>query len=119
MIPGGYEDIPSLSFLSGHTFNELMLYEQTATEYAVNAAKKWSRSITLSRVNANTIGQLLYFFEMETAFAGELLHINTYDQPGVEEGKNATYALMGRKGYETKKEELDNRKAKKECYTLS
>ena len=118
-IPGGYEEIPSVAFLSGHTFNELMLYEQMATEYAINAAHKWSRSITLSRVNANTLGQLLYFFEMETAFAGELLNINTYDQPGVEEGKNATYALMGRVGYEAKKEELDNKKAKKEAYTLS
>ena len=98
-IPGGYDDIPSLSFLKGHTFNELILTEQSATEYAINASQKWSRTITLSKLNANTLGQLLYFFEMETAFAGELLNINAYDQPGVEEGKNATYALMGRKGY--------------------
>ncbi len=111
-IPGGYDDIPSLSFLKGHTFNELILSEQSATEYAINASKKWSRTITLSKLNANTLGQLLYFFEMETAFAGELMDINAYDQPGVEEGKNATYALMGREGYEAKKAELDSKKAK-------
>ena len=35
-----------------------------------------------------------------------LVHINAYHQPGVEAGKNATYALMGREGYEDLREEL-------------
>ncbi len=117
-IPGGYDDIPSLSFLKGHTFNELIMTEQSATEYALNCADKWSRTITLSSLNANTLGQLLFFFEMETAYAGELMNINTYDQPGVEGGKNATYALMGRAGYEEKKTELDNRVQKKSEFVI-
>jgi glucose-6-phosphate isomerase len=37
---------------------------------------------------------------------GALQNINPFGQPGVEAGKNATYALMGRKGYETLREEL-------------
>ena len=41
-----------------------------------------------------------------TAFAGELLSINAFDQPGVEEGKNATYALLGKPGYDEKRAEL-------------
>ena len=117
-IPGGYDDIPSLSFLKGHTFNELILTEQSATEYALNACQKWSRTITLSKLNANTLGQLLYFFEMETAFAGELMNINAYDQPGVEEGKNATYAMFDRPGYEEKKKELAARPEKLEKYII-
>ncbi len=39
-------------------------------------------------------------FEMQTAIAGELYNINTFNQPGVEQAKNYTYALMGRAGYE-------------------
>ena len=31
---------------------------------------------------------------------GELYNINTFNQPGVEQAKNYTYALMGRAGYE-------------------
>jgi glucose-6-phosphate isomerase len=31
---------------------------------------------------------------------GELLNINAYDQPAVELGKQATFALMGRDGYD-------------------
>ena len=64
------------------------------------------------------LGQLLYFFEVATAFTGELLQINAFDQPGVEEGKNATYAMFGRPGYEEKKRELEMRPAKKDCYIL-
>jgi glucose-6-phosphate isomerase len=117
-IPRGYEDIPAVSFLGGHTLNALIKAEQAATEYALTKAGRLNRTIRIPEVNAFTIGQLLYLLEVETAVAGELLRINTYDQPGVEEGKNATYALMGRPGYEEKKKELDSRPAKKEQYIL-
>ena len=65
-----------------------------------------NKTILLPEVNANTIGQLMMLFELATAYAGELLGINAYDQPGVEEGKNMTYALLGKKGYEAKLEEM-------------
>ncbi|HHY83763.1 MAG TPA: glucose-6-phosphate isomerase [Clostridiales bacterium] len=117
-ISKGFEDIPAVSFLGGHTLNELIHAEQAATEYALLKAKRLNRTITLPEVNAFTIGQLLYFMEVETAFAGELLGINTFDQPGVEEGKNATYALLGRPGYEEKKAELDARPKKKNEYII-
>jgi len=45
-----------------------------------------------------------------------MLNINTYNQPGVEGGKNATYALLGKKGYENKKAELENAPRKKTEY---
>lgn len=49
---------------------------------------------------------------------GEMLEIDTYNQPGVENGKNATYALLGRKGYENKKQELDGATAKSDKYVI-
>ncbi|MGI6372291.1 MAG: glucose-6-phosphate isomerase [Caldicoprobacterales bacterium] len=117
-IPNGYQDHPAVSFLAGHTLNELIHAEQMATEYALLKAKRLNRTITLPEVNPFTVGQLLYFLEVETAFAGELLGIDAFDQPGVEEGKNATYALLGRSGYEEKKEELDSRPKKNSKYIL-
>jgi len=45
--------------------------------------------------------------EVQTVFAGGLYNIDPLDQPGVEEGKLLTYAMMGRKGYEEKKNELE------------
>ena len=54
--------------------------------------------------------------EMETAFAGAMLNIDTFNQPGVEGGKNATYALFGRQGYEKTKKEMDMAPKKEEDY---
>lgn len=99
-IPRSFDEIPDVAFLSGHTFNELIAAERVATEYALTEAGRMNKTILLPEVNAFTIGQLLYFFEMQTAFAGELLNIDAFDQPGVEAGKRATYALMGKAGYD-------------------
>ncbi|MBQ8197691.1 MAG: glucose-6-phosphate isomerase [Clostridia bacterium] len=115
-ISQGCANIPDVNFLCGHTMNELIQAEMKATEYALTTAKRLNYTITLPEVNAFTIGQLLYMFEMETAFAGAMLNINTFNQPGVEGGKNATYALFGRKGYEATKKEMDEAPAKKSDY---
>jgi len=117
-IPNGCEDIPDVHFLCGHTMNELILAEQAATEYALLKSKHLNHTITLPEVNAFTIGQLLYFYEMETAYAGAMLNINTFDQPGVEEGKNAAYALLGRPGYDEKRAELAKVPKKNEKYII-
>ena len=115
-IPHSFDDIADVAFLSGHSFNELIKSEQMATEYAVTRSGHMNKTITLPVVNPFTIGELLYFFEIQTAYAGELLNINAFDQPGVEEGKNATYALLGKHGYDEKRRELDSAKPKKAEY---
>jgi glucose-6-phosphate isomerase len=117
-IPKLYSDMPSLGFLGGVTHNTLISTEMLATEYALLKSGKPNMRITLPEVNEFTIGQVLYFFEVATGFVGELLHINAFDQPGVEEGKNATYAFFGRPGYEEKKRELDSMPAKKSEYVI-
>jgi len=111
-ISGGAESYPSVSFLSGRTLNELIKAEMDATEYALTKNNRMNAMITLPEVNAHTVGQLLMFFMLQTAYAGTMLNIDTYNQPGVEEGKNATYALLGRKGYEEKAAELNSRPEK-------
>lgn len=117
-IPKIYGDVPSLGFLGGATQNELIATEQMATAYALMKAGKMNMTLTLPEVNAFTVGELLYMFEVATAFTGELWGINTFDQPGVEGGKNATYAMFGRPGYEAVREELENRKVPEDRYIL-
>jgi glucose-6-phosphate isomerase len=117
-IPKTYGDMPSLGFLGGVTHNDLIKTEQAATEYAITKAGRMNMTITVPKVTAHTLGQLLYFFEVATAYAGELLNIDAFDQPGVEEGKNATYAMFGRPGYEAKKAELDAAPAKDKQYII-
>jgi glucose-6-phosphate isomerase len=58
----------------------------------------------------------MFMLELATAYIGEMFGIDTYNQPGVEGGKNATYAMFGRSGYEEKKKELESAPAKKPQY---
>jgi glucose-6-phosphate isomerase len=117
-IPKIYSEIPSLGFLGGVTQNALIQTEQVATEYNLLKSGKPNMEITLPEVNEFTLGELLYMFEVATGFAGELLQVNAFDQPGVEAGKNATYAMFGRPGYEAVKEELDNRPQPEKAYII-
>jgi len=57
----------------------------------IESLKKVQR-IPLDEINIKqqdefSIGQLIYYYELLTSLVGDLLNINTYDQPGVESGK--------------------------------
>ncbi len=106
-IPHGCESIPDVSFLGGHTMEELIQAENKATAYALTKAGRLNYTIMLPVVNEFTLGQLLYLFELQTAYAGAMLNIDTFNQPGVEAGKKATFALLGKPGYAEQKAALD------------
>ncbi len=106
-IPHGCESIPDVSFLGGHTMEELIQAENRATAFALTKAGRMNYTILIPEINAFTLGELLYCFELQTAYAGAMLNIDTFNQPGVEAGKKATFALLGKPGYEGQKKALD------------
>ncbi|MFM2033286.1 MAG: hypothetical protein RLZZ297_2051 [Chloroflexota bacterium] len=112
-IPSAYSDLEGVSYLGGHTFNELISAEQQATAIALNDAGRPNITHTLPAINAFTIGQLFMMLEMQTAIAGALLDINTFDQPGVEAGKIATYALLGRDGFGERRDAIATARARR------
>ena len=57
--------------------------------------------------HAGIVGELFFMHEFQTVIGGSLFDVNPFGQPGVEAGKNATYALMGREGYEDPRTELE------------
>jgi len=97
---------PELGFLAGKDLSELLNNEKKATEYALLESKRPCLTVLFDRVNAYTVGQFIYLFEVTTSFAGALFNINPYDQPAVELGKEAAFALMGREGYEELTKEI-------------
>jgi glucose-6-phosphate isomerase len=99
-IPKQHADLKSLGYLAGHSLGELLLAEKRGTESALTAAGRPNFTYRLPRVSEHVLGQLVYLFEFQTALSGELYDIEAFDQPGVEAGKVATYALMGRPGFE-------------------
>ena len=119
-IPHGCEAFPDVAFLGGRTLNELIEAERQGTEYALCRKGRMNQTLVLPEVNAYTVGQLLYFFEMVTAYEGELLDVDAFIQPGVEESKIASYAVLGNTGekYQKKAEEMKNRVPSKAAYLL-
>ena len=97
---------PELSFLAGADLSTLLNSEKRATEYALLTDKRPCLTVLFDQVNAYTVGQFIYLYEVTTSFAGALFGINTYDQPAVELGKEATFALMGKSGYEELAEQI-------------
>ena len=85
----------------------LITAERRATEFAVAKSGHMNKTILLTCSDAYHIGMLMMLFELQTAYAGELLGINAYDQPGVEQGKKMTYALLGKPGFEELLKELE------------
>jgi len=110
--------IPEFDYLDGKTLARLLNFEKQATELALTNNQRPNLSIKFSVVNEANIGAFFFLLEAATAFAGGLLDINAFDQPGVEEGKMATYALMGRKGYEQKREEIETLFTRKKTFYL-
>ena len=94
------DSAPELGFLAGADLSTLINSEKKATEYALLTDNRPCLTVIFDKVNAYTVGQFIYLYEVTTSFAGALFGINTYDQPAVELGKKATFALMGRAGYE-------------------
>ncbi len=76
-------------------------------------------TLTLKEINPFSLGQLFMLYEIQAVFSGGLYRINPLDQPGVEDGKVATYALMGRPGYESQKERLGASEQKDDKYVLA
>ena len=118
LIPQGLPDFPDVNFLCGNNMGTLLNNERIATEYALTKAGRLNHTIYVPEVNEYTLGQLLMLFMLETAYCGALLNIDTFNQPGVEEGKKATFALFDRKGFEEKKKELQSAKAKSDKYII-
>ena len=118
-IPKPPIDMMDASYLEGQTLNKLIASELKATEYAVTQAGKMNMMITLDYLEPVQLAEFFFFLEMATAAAGEFLGINAFDQPGVEAGKIATFALMGREGYEDKAKELSAPKASSDQFTYT
>ncbi len=92
------QSAPELEFLAGKTLGDLLNNEKNATEYALLEDNRPCLTVLFDRVNEYTVGQFIYLYEVTTSITAALFGINAYDQPAVELGKEATFALMGKPG---------------------
>lgn len=98
-IPTGL-GVEAIQYLEGKSMLALLNAEKRATEYALVDSRRPNFTIKFPKVDAHHVGQFIFLWEMVTAYAGLMLNIDAYDQPAVELGKQATFGLMGRAGYD-------------------
>lgn len=106
-IPKLHPRVSELSYLGGHRLGEVLDIERRATAGALAARGRPNMTLALDAVDAWHVGALFMLFEIATIYAGGLYDVNPLDQPGVELGKQFTYAMMGRAGFDAARAEWD------------
>ncbi|MCB4750008.1 MAG: glucose-6-phosphate isomerase [Sulfurovum sp.] len=88
IIPS-HTTIPELEYLEKVSFSKLIDLQADATIEAIATKEDIPYDvITIDKVDEYNIAELMYSYELLTSIIGAFLQINTYNQPGVEIGKN-------------------------------
>jgi glucose-6-phosphate isomerase len=103
IIPGS----DPAAYLEGVDLGALLRAECRGTAVALARSGRPSASWVLPELHAQSLGQLFLALELQTAYQGALYGVDAYDQPGVEAGKVAAFALMGRDGYEDERDAIE------------
>lgn len=94
------DDLDKLNYLAGKTLDYVNKKAMEGTIAAHVEGDVPNIVINIEKLDANNIGQLIYFFELACAMSGSILGINPFNQPGVEKYKTNMFKLLGKPGYE-------------------
>ncbi|WP_022726695.1 glucose-6-phosphate isomerase [Fodinicurvata sediminis] len=86
-VPAEQAEALGLDYLAGHGMGDLLDAMARATTETLIRHRRPTRVITLNQLDETSLGGLLMHFMLETVFAAELLEVDPFDQPAVEEGK--------------------------------
>ena len=96
------DDLDNLNYLAGKTLSYVNKKAMEGTVEAHVAGGVPNIIINMEKLDEQTIGHLIYFFELACAISGNILGVNPFNQPGVEEYKKNMFKLLGKPGYENK-----------------
>jgi glucose-6-phosphate isomerase len=99
-------NLSEVSYLDNVSFEDIIKKERLATSISLMENSRTNGTIFIDRINENSLGELFFFFEMAVSYLGVMFNINTFNQPGVEKGKEYMYALLSKPGFEKEKEKL-------------
>jgi glucose-6-phosphate isomerase len=83
-----------LAYLEGRSLGDLMAAEREATIESLAAAGVPTRRFDLDRLDEAALGALMAHFMLETVIAAELMEIDPFGQPAVEDGKRRARARL-------------------------
>ena len=87
-----------LNYLAGKTYHEINDKAFKGTRQAHIEGGVPAFTVTLDKLNAETIGEFIYFYFLFTGIFVYCLNVNPFNQPGVEAYKKAMYRLLGKEG---------------------
>ena len=93
------ENLDGLNYLAGKTVGYINNKAMEGTIEAHVTGNVPNILVEIEHINEESIGELLYFFEMACAMSGSLLGVNPFNQPGVEEYKKNMFRLLEKPGY--------------------
>ncbi len=100
------ENGDGLNFLAGKNMSYVNRKAFEGTILAHNDGGVPNLVLELEKADEYEFGYMVYFFEKACAISGYLLGVNPFDQPGVEGYKKNMFALLGKPGFEQRREEL-------------
>lgn len=86
-LPHGVFNEQTFQLLAGQDLGQLLNIEGESIYKVMVNQKRPSFRIKLDELSEEGMGSLMYYFCVLTAYMGDLMEINPFDQPGVEEGK--------------------------------
>ena len=98
-IKADEDNVDGLNFLAGKTLDYVNKKAMEGTIEAHVTGEVPNIKISLERLDAKTLGHLIYFFEKSCAISGMILGVNPFNQPGVEEYKKNMFRLLEKPGY--------------------
>lgn len=102
-------NLDGLNYLKGKTMNYVNEKAFEGTLLAHYDGNVPNLVFEIEKLDAFTIGKLIYLFEKACGISGYLLGVNPFDQPGVEAYKKNMFALLNKPGFEELGEELRKR----------
>lgn len=96
------DNLDEINYLSDKTMDYVNKKAMEATIKAHVDGDVPNIVLNMEKLDEETIGHLIYFFELACAMSGKLLGINPFNQPGVEKYKTNMFKLLGKPGYEQK-----------------
>ncbi len=99
-------DLDGLNYLAGKDMDFVNKNAMNGTILAHTDGNVPNLMITIPEQSEFYLGELFYFYEFACGLSGYLLGVNPFNQPGVESYKRNMFALLGKSGYETEREEL-------------
>lgn len=98
-IKADEDNLDGLNYLVDKNLDEINKKAMEGTIMAHTKGGVPNILINIEDLTEETIGELIYFFELACAMSGKILGVNPFNQPGVEEYKKNMFTLLGKPGY--------------------